>query len=352
MTLTLEQVRQTRFHLARRNGYEPVDVDNFVDKVEVTLAQLGEENETLKKQVEALTAGDGGAVPPAADGGAEADELRQQLADANAEVERLRGELDGRGSELETVRAELQTAKGSLADGDQGELVGRLQTELDQVKGELAGRDERLSGLQSELDGVRADLATAREAQVERTSKIEHIEVTAAADAAPAVTKLLQMATEQAERLVGDAEADAERISSEASSKATSTVEDASAKAHEALTGARARAEEIQQQASAAAEALASETKAKAEALNAELAERRTELFSVLESERDELRGKVDHLRSFEERFRQSLATQLQAHLDSLSGKARPEDEPELLDPAAAEASATPRLDALLNEQG
>ena len=29
MTLTLEQVRQTRFHLARRNGYEPVDVDNF-----------------------------------------------------------------------------------------------------------------------------------------------------------------------------------------------------------------------------------------------------------------------------------------------------------------------------------
>ena len=43
MTLTLEQVRQTRFHLARRNGYEPVDVDNFVDKVEVTLAQLSAE---------------------------------------------------------------------------------------------------------------------------------------------------------------------------------------------------------------------------------------------------------------------------------------------------------------------
>ena len=44
MTLSLEQVRQTRFHLARRNGYEPMDVDNFVDKVEVTLQQLGEEN--------------------------------------------------------------------------------------------------------------------------------------------------------------------------------------------------------------------------------------------------------------------------------------------------------------------
>lgn len=50
MTLTLEQVRKTRFHLARRNGYEPVDVDNFVDQVEATLLQLGEENETLKSR--------------------------------------------------------------------------------------------------------------------------------------------------------------------------------------------------------------------------------------------------------------------------------------------------------------
>lgn len=351
MTLSLEQVRQTRFHLARRNGYEPVDVDNFVDKVEVTLAELNEENETLTKQVEALTAGGGSAAVPAAEGGEEAEELRQRLADANAEVERLRIELDRRGQELEGVRAELSTAKGSLAEGDQGQLVGRLQSELDQAKGELSGRDERLAGQQAELDAVRAELSAAQEAQAERTSKIEHIVVTAAPDAAPAVTKLLQMATEQAERLVGEAEADAERISFEASAEATSTVEDASARAHEALTGARTRAEEIEQQAAAAAAALAAESKEKAEALNAALVARRTELFTVLEDERDELRGKVDHLRSFEERFRQSLTSQLQAHLDSLSGNARPEDSPELLDQAAAERSATPRLDALLNEQ-
>ena len=53
MTLTLEQVRQTRFRLARRSGYEPVDVDNFVDKVEATLSQLTEENDTLRQQVDA-----------------------------------------------------------------------------------------------------------------------------------------------------------------------------------------------------------------------------------------------------------------------------------------------------------
>ncbi len=31
MTLTFEQVRDTRFHLARRSGYDPADVDRFVD---------------------------------------------------------------------------------------------------------------------------------------------------------------------------------------------------------------------------------------------------------------------------------------------------------------------------------
>lgn len=78
-----------------------------------------------------------------------------------------------------------------LAEGDQGEVVGRLQAELDQAKGELSGRDERISGLQAELDGargelegVRGELSAAQAAQAERTSKIEHIVVTAAPDAA------------------------------------------------------------------------------------------------------------------------------------------------------------------------
>ena len=57
MTLTIEQVRDTRFHLARRNGYDPADVDTFVDKVETTLVQLAEENATLQQQVSALKSG-------------------------------------------------------------------------------------------------------------------------------------------------------------------------------------------------------------------------------------------------------------------------------------------------------
>ena len=73
-------------------------------------------------------------------------------------------------------------------------------------------------------------------------------------------------------------------------------------------------------------------------------------MFTSLESERDDLRGKVDHLRSFEQRYRDSLTTQLKAHLDSLAGNAQPDDVPAVLDEPATQ-SATPRLDALLNDQ-
>ena len=201
MTLTLEQVRQTRFHLARRNGYEAVDVDNFVDKVEVTLAQLGEENETLKQQLDAVTAGgdtEKGAAAAVAHDSAELDTVRRQLDESHTEVLRLRDELQGREQELNGVRAELEAARSALADGDRTGAVEKLQAELDRAKGELerangevtkargelSGRDERISGLEGELAGVRGELNSVTSAASERSSRVENIVVTAAGEVA------------------------------------------------------------------------------------------------------------------------------------------------------------------------
>ena len=55
MTLTLDDVRNMKFRIARRSGYEVLDVDQFVDRVEEAFAQLTEENEQLKRQVVDLT---------------------------------------------------------------------------------------------------------------------------------------------------------------------------------------------------------------------------------------------------------------------------------------------------------
>ncbi len=57
MTLTLDDVRNTKFRMARRSGYEVVDVDQFVDQVEEAFAQLTEENQMLKSQIAALKSG-------------------------------------------------------------------------------------------------------------------------------------------------------------------------------------------------------------------------------------------------------------------------------------------------------
>ncbi len=56
MTLSLDDVRNKRFRMARKSGYEVLEVDEFVDEVEESFAQLIEENQNLKKQVDSLKA--------------------------------------------------------------------------------------------------------------------------------------------------------------------------------------------------------------------------------------------------------------------------------------------------------
>ncbi len=54
MSLSLDDVRNIKFRMAKRSGYEVLDVDEFVDQVEEAFAQLQEENGNLKRQVDSL----------------------------------------------------------------------------------------------------------------------------------------------------------------------------------------------------------------------------------------------------------------------------------------------------------
>ena len=92
MTLSIDQVRDCKFHLARRNGYEPVDVDNFVDQVEETLVSLNAELDGLRRQV---AAGGSEGVPA---------EQGPDLAERDAEIERLKGEIERLQGELTQAR--------------------------------------------------------------------------------------------------------------------------------------------------------------------------------------------------------------------------------------------------------
>lgn len=320
MTLTLEQVRQTRFHLARRNGYEPVDVDNFVDKVEATLSQLTEENETLRQQVDALSSSEPSSIFVPSDSG-DSDGLRQELQARQGELDAARGEIDAL----------------------RGELQGRIE-EIERLQAELAARSREVEALNAE-----ARFQPPAETGAPKAS-VENIVVTSSADASPAVARLLQMATEQAERLVGESHVEAQRLVGEARAEAETVIDNANKKAHETLTDARTRADRIESEARVNAERVTAEALSRSEAVNAEAERRREQLFTQLEQDRDVLRAKVEKLRQFESTFRSNLTAQLHSHIKSLEESViEPRDTPEILNEPATE-SPTPRLDALLGE--
>jgi colicin import membrane protein len=330
MTLTLEQVRQTRFHLARRNGYEPVDVDNFVDKVEATLAQLTEENEALKHQIGSLSSSQPTSVFVPSDSG-DGDRVRADLQRREAELAGVRNDLAGRSDEL-----------------------NRRNQELGQTRDELARAHSEIESLRSEVNNLRQAGPAASQmpvgGSVISSGKIENIVVTTSAEASPAVTRLLQMATEQAERLVGESQVEAQRILTKARAEAETVIDSANRKAHETLTDARTRADRIESEARVNAEKLTAEAQQRADALTTEAETKRSQMFTKLEAERDSLRMKVDQLRAFESNYRSLLTNHLQTQLRSL-GEVRlePAETPEIMrDPMPG--SATPRLDALLGE--
>ncbi|HEY3549379.1 MAG TPA: hypothetical protein VGK17_25190, partial [Propionicimonas sp.] len=315
------------------NGYEPVDVDNFVDKVEATLTQLSEENSTLKQQIDALSSSEPSSIFVPGDP-VDSDKLRSDLQGSQSELEGLRGELAKKAEEL-----------------------GQRQQELEQARAELDGVKAQLESTQAEAEKLRQAAEQAKSApQPEAAAaegpvgKVENIVVTSSAEASPAVTRLLQMATEQSERLVGESQAEASRVIAGARAEAENVIDGANKKAHETLTDARTRADRIESEARVNADKVTNDAQRRADAVNGQADARRAELFTALEQERDLLRGKVDHLRSFESTFRSNLANHLQSQIKALTeATLEPSDTPAILSEPAPE-SATPRLDALLSE--
>lgn len=278
MSLTLDEVRNIKFRMAKRSGYEVLDVDEFVDQVEASFEQLLEENANLKRQVESL-------------------------------------------------RSTAETAP---------EPQTRPQPAVQPTATSESSRGER-------------------------------IVVTTSSEASPAVVRLVQMSTEQAEHLVAEAEDEARRIKA-----------DAERTAKQLTTDANTRAERVESEARVNAERIRSDAQSNADRLNQDTETKRRELFDELEKQRDQLAASVFELRKFESDFRQNLTNELRGHIDHLTtGKAEPASTPAVLNElgrngssqdansepdhsenAAAHdseqegsTSQTPRLDALLGEQ-
>lgn len=313
MTLTLDDVRNTKFRMARRQGYEVIDVDQFVDQVEDAFAQLTEENQMLKRQVEAL------------------QQSQPQDSDRDAQAfGRNQGSPESPATPVSAPTPQAQQAQPSQTQQPQSQQPQSQQPQQ----------------------------ATAQVAEGGQTTV-----VTTSAEASPAVIRLVQLATEQSERLV-----------EEANEQAAKVVDDAKQTAHEITTDARTKAERVESEARVNAEKMTSDAHGRSTALDLEIETRRTDMFGQLEQQRDELQASVADLRNFESHYRSNLTAHLRGQIDTLEGSTfEPSEKPSLVPdanstegPAGAGsdagsasqgndgdqgASNTPRLDALMGDQ-
>ena len=180
MTLSLDDVRNKRFRMARKSGYEVLEVDEFVDEVEESFAQLIEENVNLKRQVESLKssppqqapqqprAGDTGTIVVTTGKDASAavvrlvemstEQAERLVAEATEDANRIREEANRTAHQVTTdarTRAERVESEARVnAERVQADALSRAE-KLDR---EIEGRRGEMFG---DLDRQREDLAAA-----------------------------------------------------------------------------------------------------------------------------------------------------------------------------------------------
>ncbi|MBA2464067.1 MAG: DivIVA domain-containing protein [Nocardioidaceae bacterium] len=193
----------------------------------------------------------------------------------------------------------------------EGYDMGEVDQFLDEVESEL-------SRLTRENDDLRDKLSTAQESgspapapaketpqasepvrapePAPKAAPVEPVKVATIGEASSAAARLLEIATRNADELVGEAKEQADKIVGEA----------------------RTKSERLESEAKVKSDRLESDARTRSQMLDSETAERRQQLFGDLEKEKDKLNGDVENLRSFEREYRSRLKGYFQQQLESL----------------------------------
>ncbi len=191
----------------------------------------------------------------------------------------------------------------------EGYDMGEVDQFLDEVETELTRLHAANDELQAKLgDGggaapIAVSLAKGEsgpESDVESAARPSTAPtVTSVPQAAGAAARLLEIATQNADQLVGEAQEEADKIVGEARTSAERLESDSKTKADKLSADARSRAEQ----------------------LDAETSERRKQLLGVLEEDKDSLARELDDLRAFEREYRSRLRSYFQSQLQALDGE-------------------------------
>ncbi len=126
----------------------------------------------------------------------------------------------------------------------------------------------------------------------------EQIHVTTAAEASSAATRLLELATRNADEVVAEARTEAEEI----------------------VASARTDAERLEAETKSRTEKLDEDARGRAQRLDDETDSRRREALGDIEKEKGRLDGEVENLRTFEREYRSRLKSYFSQQLAALDG--------------------------------
>ncbi len=195
----------------------------------------------------------------------------------------------------------------------EGYDMGEVDQFLDEVETELERLTKENNDLRSKLSAAQQGGAPAPAAPVEKKPEpvaekapepakpapvTETIKVQTVGDASSAAARLLEIATRNADELVGEAKGEADKIIGEA----------------------RTKAERLEFESKAKADRLDSDARTRSQMLDAETAQKRQQIFGDLEKEKDKLHQEVENLRAFEREYRSRLKSYFTQQLAALEG--------------------------------
>ncbi|HET7684662.1 MAG TPA: DivIVA domain-containing protein [Marmoricola sp.] len=223
----------------------------------------------------------------------------------------------------------------------EGYDMGEVDQFLDEVEAELERLNKENDDLRSKLSAAQQGRSSESAAPTPAPAPVEskpepapvaaaptpaaqEIKVTTVADASSAAARLLEIATRNADELVGDAKEEADKI----------------------VAAARTKAERLEAETKTKTDRLEQDARTRATMLDSETEARRKEIFGGLEKERDSLTVEIENLRSFEREYRSRLRSYFTQQLEALDGNGD-SHAPAIGDPA----HAPKRLKSILGEE-
>jgi DivIVA domain-containing protein len=204
----------------------------------------------------------------------------------------------------------------------EGYDMGEVDQFLDEVEAELerllAENNDLRSKLSAAQDGAPVPIAKPEEKPEKAPEKAEVkpekvdkaveaekpaepqevIKVITAAEASSAATRLLELATRNADEVVAEARDDARKI----------------------VTEAQGEAEKLESETKARTDKLEQDARTRAQNLDSETENKRRELLGEMEKEKGRLGGEIETLRSFEREYRSRLKSYFSQQLEALEG--------------------------------